>query len=225
MERLLAELLPVRVVCLTAICELGETRVLSDETELEPALSLGDVLAEELSLDIPYGTLVVIEPAGGRGEEDAAGTLSDRLGEIVGEVLLGVIRRGVFPLEREATALFAMGSSYHRLAQGRPLLDLGLKSARFSAGLGGVLARYWAGADFLQAGGEADLFENPSLRNHLRQNDLRHAGFDPSYARAGLMLFEGGPFGYEKWLAMVKRMVLAEIEGSGQRKSGQEILR
>jgi hypothetical protein len=224
-ERLLAELLPVRVIGLTACCELGETRVLTDETELEPALALGDVLAEELSLDVPYGTLVVIESARGRGDGEDSGALSERLGEILGEVLLGVIRRGVFPFEQEAHALFAMGSSYHRLAQGGPLLELGLVPERFSAGLAATLAHYWAGAAFLQDGAGAALFESHSLRNYLRQTERGLAGFEPAYPRAALMRFEGGPFGYEKWLAMVKRKVLAEIEGVGQPNSDQEILR
>lgn len=225
LERLLGELLPVRAICLTASVELGETRVMTDETELEPALSLGDVLAEELSLEVPYGTLVVIESARGRGKADDLGALSERLGEIVGEVLLGVIRRGVFSFEGEAAALFAMGSSYHRLAQARPLRDLGLEPERFSTGLARAVVQYWARAEFLEGIAGADLFESPVLRNHLRQGDPNLVGFDPAYARATLMRFDGGPFGYEKWLALVKHAVVAEIEGGGRPTKGQRILR
>lgn len=222
---LLTELLPVNTVCLTAACDLAETRVLTDETELEPALPIGDVLAEEMGLDVPYGTLVVIENARGRATAWDMTALSRQLGEIVGETLLGVIRRGVFPFEDEATALFVMGGSYHRMALSKALMDQGLETEPFRAGLSRSLAQYWSGASFLNGEAAEGIFESPALRNHLREGGRGAKAFDPSYARASLLHFESGPYGYEKWLAMVKRAVLAEIEGLGQHAHDGDILR
>ncbi|MCA1777765.1 MAG: hypothetical protein LC676_19810 [Loktanella sp.] len=59
-RRVLSALLPLRVVFLTASRGVDRSFILSVDTEVLPEITLGDVLAEELSIDIPSGTLVVI---------------------------------------------------------------------------------------------------------------------------------------------------------------------
>ncbi|TMV85816.1 hypothetical protein FGG78_20440 [Thioclava sp. BHET1] len=54
-------LLPVRTITLRSAVAIGGICVLPESTELMPGLSLGDVLAEELDLSVPYGVLIVIE--------------------------------------------------------------------------------------------------------------------------------------------------------------------
>ncbi len=60
---LLGELNPVAMVCLRSRRPMIRDYVLPEFFELVPGLPLGDVLAEELGLDVPYGALVVIEAA------------------------------------------------------------------------------------------------------------------------------------------------------------------
>ncbi|WP_102223643.1 hypothetical protein [Acidimangrovimonas sediminis] len=57
----IAALLPVQTVCVDNAAPHGVPRVLPEATELLPGLTLGDVLAEELGIEVPFGALVVFE--------------------------------------------------------------------------------------------------------------------------------------------------------------------
>lgn len=57
----ISALLPVETICLANAGPHRAPRVLPEATELLPGLSLGDVLAEELGLTVPFGAVVVFE--------------------------------------------------------------------------------------------------------------------------------------------------------------------
>lgn len=61
----IAALLPVETVCVSNAAPHAGPRVLPEATELLPGLSLGDVLAEELGISVPFGAVVVFETVGG----------------------------------------------------------------------------------------------------------------------------------------------------------------
>ncbi|GHD99224.1 hypothetical protein U879_09575 [Defluviimonas sp. 20V17] len=54
-------LLPVETICLANAEPHRAPRILPEATELLPGLSLGDVLAEELGLTVPFGAVVIFE--------------------------------------------------------------------------------------------------------------------------------------------------------------------
>ncbi|WP_143595150.1 hypothetical protein [Thioclava sp. DLFJ4-1] len=57
-----AALLPAHSVLLRSTRTDASLLVLPEAEELLPGISLGDILAEELGIEVPYGSLVVIEP-------------------------------------------------------------------------------------------------------------------------------------------------------------------
>ncbi|KKL26999.1 hypothetical protein LCGC14_2389580, partial [marine sediment metagenome] len=174
--RLLRALIPVRHVCLASAQVSDRGRVFSEETEVIPSLPLGDVLAEELGLDVPYGALVILMDAEALKAPVQDGDLSYDLGLIVGDVLVDVIRQGTFALDHEASALYIMASCYHRLAESAALQSLGLRPSRFRAGLAVTLSAYWSGArsGMTDTSGLClgrDFLDCPKLRAYLKAVD------------------------------------------------------
>ena len=112
--------------------------IMPDDIEPIPGICLGDILAEELDAHVPYGSLVVFRTEG------ALPDMSYAVGTIVGEALLQIVGRGMFPLVDEDCVLYVLGQAYHTAALSDALALLGLNAASFQSGLGAVLAQYWA---------------------------------------------------------------------------------
>ena len=64
----IAALLPVETICLSNAAPHLAPRILPESTELSPGLCLGDVLAEELGLTVPFGAVIVFEEVGNTPE-------------------------------------------------------------------------------------------------------------------------------------------------------------
>ncbi|RVV96855.1 hypothetical protein EKE94_16035 [Mesobaculum littorinae] len=217
-------LVPAETLFLTATAGIGAPVVLSDEAELMPALSLGDVLAEEMDLDVSYGTLVVIEPA---GIDPHARAGSRHLGRILAEILLCVMRRGVFPLERETDALYLMACGFGRLSDTPRLSALGVRPAEFHDGLARGLGRYWSGAEAtgvcetgLFSGPEA--LTSPETRAFLRALDPGFSVSDLSRIEAAVTLADTSPRSSEEVFACLADGVGAKLgsQGAVSHKSG-----
>ena len=216
MAGLLKGLLPLHTVHLTAKSGVDRVCIIPDETELMPALPLGDVLVEELGIDVPYGTMVVITEAEQQLMPMSDEDISYNLGLVVGNTLLGVISRGIFPLHCESTALYVMGCSYHNMASGSGLQHLGLKPSQFRAGLAGSLGAFWSGAGTsrIETSGlflQPDFLACPKLRHYLKSLDAGFCGPAPEQVSAGLMHFPGGTRGYEEWLGLVEQTVSEKL--------------
>lgn len=218
--RALAALLPLRIVTLVAASRLDRSLLIPAETELLPDLPLGDVLAEELGIDVPDGSLVVIGDAallsGPLHDDD----LSYELGILIAEALLGVVKREIFQLDRETDALYAMACSYHRLVGGAGFRHLGVIPAQFRAGLAAGLCTYWAGARSARSDTSGlflrpDFLESPRLRDYLARVDASFTA--PASIPAGLMLFTGGPCSYGGWLKRVEKAVMTGLRGRASR--------
>ncbi len=219
-QRALGALLPLHTVSLVAGYGIDRSLVLSDETELLPELPLSDVLAEELSIDMPAGSLVVIGNADLLSEHTPDDAFSYELGMLVAEALLGVIRSGVFPLARETNALYAMASSYYGLIERSGFIHLGLVPGQFRAGLAAGLCAYWAGArtvldDTSDLSLQPDFLTCPRLLSYLRQLDSNFTA--PNRIPAGLMMFSGGPCTYGAWLFKVWNAVSAKLDAHTMR--------
>lgn len=222
-QRGLSALLPLRAVYLSAASGVDRRCIRTDDVELLPELPLGDVLAEELAIDVPAGSLVVISDGALATNPALDEELSYDLGVLVAEALLGVIRAGVFPCERETDALYAMARSYHAMIDGSGFMHLGLKPAWFRIGLAAGLCTYWAGARtalsdtsglFLRP----DFLTCPKLHDYLRNLDSNFTA--PDRVSAGLMLFTGGTCSYGAWLSKVEKAVTAELDAHVTRSCG-----
>jgi hypothetical protein len=84
----LTRIVSVPTVSLACRMSLGGVRLLPESTELLPGASLGDVLVEELGIEVPYGAIVVLEDASAAasGEVDAG-----RLRMLIERALLDVV--------------------------------------------------------------------------------------------------------------------------------------
>lgn len=91
----LGSLMDVPVVTLASDVEKTRPFAVMEETEVLPGASLGDVLAEELSIDIPYGALVLVQPKDFTKAQDLSG---QKLGEIIGHIILEMAQ-GVHSVE------------------------------------------------------------------------------------------------------------------------------
>ncbi|WP_353475726.1 hypothetical protein PVT71_24380 (plasmid) [Salipiger sp. H15] len=132
----LTAILPVQVAILIARGECRHPLVMADSLELAPALPLGDVLVEELPLELPYGTMVVMLPV-------ALANFSTLLGETVGEALLLAQSLGGVPMEHETDALYIMAHAAMRRAAALGLEGHEVDPQAFCRGLGKCLARQW----------------------------------------------------------------------------------
>lgn len=210
LSRQMRALVPVHHVSLTARTGVDRVAVMLDDAELLPALPLGDVVAEELGLDVPYGALVILREAG------AAGDVSHDAGMLVGEILLMALRSGLFPMERETDALYVMARSYDRLAEASGFRHVGLNAREFRTGLAASLGAYWSGARTSRAE-TSGLFDRPDflqrveLLNYLRALDASFTIPGPDALPARLMLFTGGAQPFDAWVKSVGQVVAPAI--------------
>lgn len=87
LARLLGALLTVPMVTLVAHAEVTRPFAMMETDELLPGAPLGDVLAEELVLDVPRDALVLIEPVGFADALSFSGrALGEELGRILNEI-------------------------------------------------------------------------------------------------------------------------------------------
>lgn len=104
-------LCPVRRQLIELAAPAGGGRVLLDDTEVMPMISLGDVVAEEFDLTLPYGTLLLFVPR----EELLDGAPAERraaaIGRACGQIVSETLHRGAFPLDREARIAGALTAS------------------------------------------------------------------------------------------------------------------
>jgi len=87
LARLLGALLTVPMVTLVAHAEGDRPYAMMEGHELLPGASLGDILAEELGLDVPQDAVVLIEPVGFADASSYSGSaLGEELGRILGDI-------------------------------------------------------------------------------------------------------------------------------------------
>lgn len=213
--KLLSVLLPVRPVELVVTGGLLRPELLLDSAELLPGVTLGDVLAEELDLDLPYGSVILLEAAEaapGRTAREVSGDV----GHLMGEMLLRLVGSGALPLERETDALVRLALSSQKLATSPALRLLGLDAERYAASLTEALGIYWSGR---QPCGRvaSDAFsgprglECPEVLDYLGRLD---AGFLPPSAETipdNLLHPRSGVGSYADWAGLVRDAVCANL--------------
>lgn len=98
----LGALCPARREVIELDCPAGEARVLLDDTEVMPMVSVGDVVAEEFDLSLPYGTLLVFVPREELADDVPTARRAAAIGRICGQIISEAVHRGAFPFDREA---------------------------------------------------------------------------------------------------------------------------
>ncbi|MDX2485534.1 MAG: hypothetical protein QNK42_17960 [Pseudodonghicola sp.] len=87
LARLLGALLTVPMVTLVAHADDNRPFAMMESDELLPDAPLGDILAEELGLDVPRDAVVLIEPIGFADAASFSGrALGEELGRILGDI-------------------------------------------------------------------------------------------------------------------------------------------
>ncbi|MFC4669556.1 hypothetical protein ACFO5X_13420 [Seohaeicola nanhaiensis] len=228
-RRIIQAMIPAQTVFLSGAVGSDRAHVFHDEMEVMPELGLGDVIVEELSVDVPYGSLVVI------CDEDCLASPVDLeiasfdVGIVVAKTLLGVLRLGAFPIERENEALYVMACAYERMARSAGLQQLGLIPSEFSKGLTSTLGAYWSGAMRAHTD-RSGLFLNgqtlsgPEVRAYLQALDPAFAAPAAELLPSDLLVFSGGRHALSDWLEMLRGAVNAVLV---ERKVGMnwEVLR
>lgn len=144
-KQLLKLMLPLHTVCLSANSAVTCSRIIPEEIELLPALPLGDILAEELSTNVPCGSMVVVLKERDCKTVMAKSDISFQLGLIIGDMLLGIVGDGVFPLQYETEALRVMADSYCCLVENLERQQKKICSTSFQNGLSHSVSEYWDG--------------------------------------------------------------------------------
>ncbi|WP_226627475.1 hypothetical protein [Alloyangia pacifica] len=210
----LTSILPVEVVILAAKGACDRPLVMADELELAPALPLGDVLVEELPLDLPYSTMVVLLP-----ESDAP--FSELLGETVGEALLLAQSLGGVPMEHETDALYIMAHAAMRRAAALGLEGHDVESQGFCRGLGRCLSRHWL-ADRRPLLPDPLLFRRSDflwqrqLAVYLAELDPGFSSPDPLMVPEDLLTVADAPLRLSDWAARTETMLRA-VMGAPER--------
>ena len=87
LSALVTSLVSVPVVALTSTADLKRPVAVMESSDLMDGVSLGDILAEELGIEVPYGAMVLIQPKSAAQGTDLS---AKKLGEFLGRVLLDV---------------------------------------------------------------------------------------------------------------------------------------
>ena len=114
-------LCPVRRQVIELTCPEGHGQVLVDDTEVMPMISLGDVVAEEFDLTLPYGTLLLFVPREELVDDAPAERRAAAIGRACGQIISETLHRGAFPLDRETRIAGTLTAAYLERARSIPL--------------------------------------------------------------------------------------------------------
>ncbi|WP_020041294.1 hypothetical protein [Salipiger mucosus] len=118
---------------------------LHEAHEVERLLPAGDMVDEELDIDVPQESLVVVENPKVT-ERATASNASYQVGHMVAQVLNRLVSIGDFGVTRETTALYGLATYFVNKSRCDFCEDVGIKPNDFCMGMASELARTWSGA-------------------------------------------------------------------------------
>ncbi|SEN26570.1 hypothetical protein SAMN04488011_103209 [Palleronia pelagia] len=139
-DRLLSHFVPVNCVLLTIDDTMAQPRALSEDTNLVSGITLGDAVAEELDVDVPYGAVILIR------HEAAIDDLSHAAGQAVAELAIAMVARAPLPAARRDAVLMELASLYALKAEGAAARALGLDPVSFCKGMSDLFRAHWSRA-------------------------------------------------------------------------------
>ncbi|MBE9637124.1 hypothetical protein IQ782_09760 [Salipiger pacificus] len=210
----LTAILPVQAETLMARGDCRHPLVMADELELAPALPLGDVLVEELPLDLPYGTMVVMLPVSGV-------SFSQLLGETVAEALLLAQSLGGVPMEHETDALYIMAHAAMRRAAALGREGHEVEPQGFCRGLGRSLSRHWLAErrpllPDPMLFSRSDFLWQRQLAVYLADLDPGFSSPDPLLVPEDLLSVSDTPLRLSDWVSRTETMLRA-VMGAPER--------
>ena len=143
--RLLGQILPLDITHFTAKSGITRSCIVSEHIELLPEIHLGDVLAEELDADVPFGAMVVVFKERDWIEAATQSNVSHELGLLIGDLLINLLNDCVFPIQCELEVLSVMANSYCRLIESPEFQGHKICSQSFRNGLYVSLEEYCEG--------------------------------------------------------------------------------
>lgn len=197
---LFSRILPVRTAPLVAGGACKRPLAMSDNLEVAAGLPLGDVLVEELPLDLTYDTLVVFLPGGQR-------SLGCLLGGAVAESLILALSMGDVPMERETEALHALAQAAMRRASELKASGATLDMGGFRQGMAQCLGRHWMVDAALTT--QPDFLTNPAMIAHLTRIDPGFVLPDMSLFGSRLLDVASEPLALEEWISRTTMMLRA----------------
>lgn len=194
---LFTRILPVRHVTLVTTYSSDIPVAMSDGVELAAGIALGDVLAEELPLDLPYDSLVLFLPREARGT-------SHLLGGAVAESLLLTLTLCALPIERETDALYTLAQAATLRAGELAATDASIDMHAFCRGMADSLSRHWR---VLRPGcamapsifHQNDFLLSGQVLRFLPQLDPCFTLPDHSRINSNLLRVTDKPLGLEEW--------------------------
>lgn len=205
-DRLLKPLLPVKTVCLS-MDDCKQTMVWSDRDPILPGATMGDLVGEELDINVPYGTMIILHNS--KLAHAPLTEVSYAVGRIVGSALIRAALSAKVGTERENEALYTMSVCYSQIVQSEFLRNIGLDVAHFHFGLGSALRSFWIGTDNGAADRSGiflnpDFLENGSLRTYLRKLDPSFAPPKRELMQSNLILVPNAKaLNFEEWQTLI----------------------
>lgn len=213
--RLLGLIMPIRTVPLGAKSGFGRSCVFSENIELLPEIHLGDVLAEELSVDVPYESMVVIFKEIGEGSPKDRAAVSSELGLLIGDALLNLIKDCVFPIQCEAEVLLVMVNSYCDLIDSPEFQKQDVCSRSFREGLILSLKEYWAGqiqSKLAKSAPDLNLRKEAARKSRYLKNVDTHVGRQMFGQKSvNLTKLQHNVFSGKDWKTSLSEAVMGEI--------------
>ena len=208
-------MLPLQTACLRAGSAVTCGRILPEEVELLPALPLGDILAEELSANVPHGSMVVILKEHECKDAMSKSEISFQLGLIIGDLLLDIVGDGVFPLQYETEALRVMVNSYCSHIENLEKKQKKICSVSFYNGLSQSVSEYWSGSsqNDLSVGKirENSLSEMTLFGRYLKVPNPHIPTREPSPKCVNLSEVNGKSHHCHSWKNNIVKAVMGEI--------------
>lgn len=212
--RLFTSILPVRHAALVMTNGSNLTVAMSDGLEVAAGLPLGDVLVEELPLDLPYDSLVLFLPR-------EISCISQLLGGAVAETILLTLGSCALPLERETEALYTMAHAATLRAEELATAGAQIEMSAFCRGMGDSLSRHWLAdrpgcAMAPSAFHQKDFLRSGQVLGYLPQLDPGFTPPDYSRINSNLLRVAETPLGLEEWAERID-CVLRALLGAPER--------
>ncbi|OWU83181.1 hypothetical protein ATO6_20285 [Oceanicola sp. 22II-s10i] len=198
----------VRVPAKMLELETDTPFLMADDAELMPALPLGDVLAEELDMEVPYGSFVLFLPRR-PGRPDPVLRSRD-FGVLTGEALQHVTGHGSLASHQVTGGLYVLAHCAARLAANATSQNRKFDTRAFCLGLGQSLSRAWRSdrADLAPAPFDRpDFLWQPELRSYLTALDPAFAAPDAVTIPCDLLTVCDQPVALAEWVARVDAQV------------------
>lgn len=214
-SRLLGKILPLDIIHFTAKSGITRSCIVSEHIELLPEIHLGDVLAEELDVDVPYGAMVVVYKERDWIETASQSNVSHELGLLIGDLLISLINDCVFPIQYELKVLSVMANSYCCLIDSPEFQGHKICSQSFRNGLYVSLEEYCEGHP--QCKKRTDLQTRTQVDNsgyvtaHLNSTEP-HVGLSMFGEKSiNLTKLRGNIFSGNDWKKSISEAVMGEL--------------